>query len=188
MTIEPLQILYSQIILSETLFTFFLVCSLFAIVKLLLTQNKYSWALMLGIMMTLATMTRPISYYLLFCFVLGLIVFKQRVARSWSQLFIILVLILLPFLLVTTAWKARNANLTGVYALNNAMSETMLYWKAKGVLQIRESLTEKQAHQKIIKQLPPIAQMKTPKERADAESRLAKEISLLQKVSKPEKK
>ncbi len=178
MTIEPLQILYSQIILSETLFSFFLISSLLALVKLITSQKEYKWALTFGIIITLATMTRPISYYLVLCIILGLIIFKPHITQTWPKLFIILALILTPFLLTTTAWKTRNADLTGIYALNNAMSETMLYWKAKGVLQISESLSEEQAQQKIIKKLPPLAEMNTPKKRADAESMLAKEIIL----------
>jgi len=176
MAIEPLQTLYSQTILSETLFTFFMAFSLLAFTYLLSTKNRFRWALILGIMLTLATMTRPISYYLVLCIILGLLIFKQRVAHSWTQLLIISLLILLPFILVTSAWKARNENLTGVYALNDAMSETMLYYKAKGVLMTADSLTEDEAQAEIIKRLP--ANFKTPKERADTETKLAKEIIL----------
>jgi len=176
MALDPLQTLYSQIILSETLFTFFFVFSIFTLTKLLTTENKMKWALALGVMITLTTMTKPISYYLVFCFILGFIFFKQRVAKSWLQLLSITLLILTPLLLVTTAWKVRNANLTGVYVLNDAMSETMLYYKAKGVLITKKSLTDKEAQQEILKRLP--QNIKTPKEQVDAESKLAKEIIL----------
>lgn len=176
MAIEPLQTLYAQSILSETLFTFFLAFSLLAFTYLLSTKNKFKWALLLGLMLTLATMTRPISYYLVFCIILGLVIFKQYVTHSWSQLLSICLLILLPFLLTTTFWKVRNENLTGVYALNDAMSETLLYYKAKGVLMVANDLSDEEAQKEIIKRLP--SAFKTPKERADAESKLAKEIIL----------
>ena len=176
MTIDPLQFLYSQLILSETLFTFFLSSSLLAITSMFFSPQKAKWALIFGIFFTLTTMTRPISYYLLFCIVIGLIIFKKRITRSWSQLFIIILLMLLPFLLTTTAWKLRNENLTGVYVLNDAMSETLLYYKAKGVLITKKSLTDDEAQQEILERLP--KNFKTPKERADAETKLAKEIIL----------
>ena len=176
MAVEPLQTLYSQTILSETLFTLFLASSLLAFTKLLVTKNKLKWALLLGIMLTLATMTRPISYYLVFCIILGLVIFKQYVTQSWSQLFTICLLILLPFLLTTTYWKARNESLTGVYALNDAMSETLLYYKAKGVLMTANDQTEEEAQKEILARLP--ASFETPKQRADAETKLAKEIIL----------
>ena len=176
MAVEPLQTLYSQTVLSETLFTFFLAASLLAFTQLLSTKNYFRWALLLGIMLTLATMTRPISYYLVLCIILGLIIFKQRIAQTWSKLLLICLLILIPFLLTTTYWKARNESLTGVYALNDAMSETMLYYKAKGVLMVGKSLTDDEAQIDILKRLP--ANFKTPKERADAETKLAKEIIL----------
>lgn len=176
MATEPLQTLYAQSILSETLFTFFLAFSLLAFTYLLSTKNKFKWALLLGLMLTLATMTRPISYYLVFCIILGLVIFKQYVTQSWSQLLTICLLILLPFLLTTTFWKVRNENLTGIYALNDAMSETLLYYKAKGVLMVANDLSDEEAQREIIKRLP--ASFKTPKERADAESKLAKEIIL----------
>lgn len=176
MTIAPLQILYSQLILSETLFTFLFVSSLLAFTYLVTSPHKYTWALTLSLLITLATMTRPISYYLVFCITLGIVIFKHRFVQTWSQLLIICLLILLPFLLVTHAWKTRNENLTGVYALNNAMSETMLYWKAKGVLMIGNSLDNDEAQQEIIKRLP--SNLKTPKEQASAETKLAKNIIL----------
>ena len=176
MALEPLQTLYSQIILSETLFTLFLASSLFALSKLVLTQDKMRWALILGITITLATMTRPISYYLVFCFVLGLAVFKPYVAKSWLELGRITLLILIPLLLTTTAWKVRNENLTGVSVLNDAMNETLLYYKAKGVLMIGKSLTQEEAHQEIVQQLP--TGISTPKEQVDEESKLAKKIIL----------
>jgi len=163
MAIEPLQTLYAQSILSETLFTFFLAFSLLAFTYLLSTKNKFKWALLLGLMLTLATMTRPISYYLVFCIILGLVIFKQYVTHSWSQLLSICLLILLPFLLTTTFWKVRNENLTGVYALNDAMSETLLYYKAKGVLMVANDLSDEEAQKEIIKRLP--SAFKTPKER-----------------------
>lgn len=175
--IEPLQTLYTQTILSETLFTFFLTASLLAFVYLVLSSNnKLKLSLGLGILFTLTTMTRPISYYLVLCVIFGLLLFKSRVSKSWSQLLIMCLLILLPFLFTTTLWKVRNNNLTGVYALNDAMSETLLYYKAKGVLMLANSHTEEEAHSEILKRLPP--NFKTPKERANAESKLAKEIIL----------
>ena len=176
MAIEPLQTLYSQTILSETLFTLFLASSLLAFTKLLSTRNKFKWALLLGATLTLATMTRPISYYLVFCIVLGLVIFKHHVTQSWSQLFTICLLILLPFLLTTTYWKTRNESLTGVYALNDAMSETLLYYKAKGVLMTANKQSDEEAHKEILERLP--ATFETPKQRADAETKLAKEIIL----------
>ncbi len=176
MALEPLQTLYSQIILSETLFTLFLASSLFALSKLVLTQDKMRWALILGITITLATMTRPISYYLVFCFVLGLAVFKPYVAKSWLELGRITLLILIPLLLTTTAWKVRNENLTGVYVLNDAMNETLLYYKAKGVLMVGKSLTQEEAHQEILQRLS--SGISTTKEQVEEESKLAKEIIL----------
>ncbi len=176
MAIEPLQTLYSQIMLSETLFTLLLASSLLSVTMLLLTQKKMRWALVLGVMITLATMTRPISYYLVFCFVFGLVIFKQYVTKSWLELISITLLILAPLVLTTSAWKARNESLTGVYVLNDAMNETLLYYKAKGVLMVGKSLTPEAAHQEILRQLP--SNITTPKEQVEAESKLAKKIIL----------
>ena len=176
MVLEPLQTLYAQMILSETLFIFFLACSLLSFIYLLSSQHKYKWAFALGAMLTLATMTRPISYYLVFSILVGLIIFKQRISQTWPQIMSISLLILLPFILVTSSWKARNESLTGLYVLNDAMSETMLYYKAKGVLMVGKSLSDEEAQQEILKRLP--AKFETPKERANAETKLAKEIIL----------
>jgi len=175
MALEPLTTLYSQIVLSETLFTFFLVSSLLAFIRFIKT-TQFRWALLLGILLTATTMIRPISYYLVFAIILGIGIFKQRISLSWSQVLISALLILIPFLSVTSAWKARNENLTGVYVLNDAMSETLLYYKAKGVLIIQKSLSYEEAQQEILERLP--SNIKTPKEQVAAESKLAKEIIL----------
>jgi 4-amino-4-deoxy-L-arabinose transferase-like glycosyltransferase len=162
MAISPLQILYSQLMLSETLFTLFVVLSLLSATYLIIagqypvTKNYYyKWAFLLGLMIACSTMVRPISYYLVVCVVLGLVYFKKQLGYKWKQLANIILLIMLPAIILYGSWQVRNGMLTGVYEINDAKSETMLFWKAKGVLMTKYSLEEVEAEKKIMERLPP---------------------------------
>jgi 4-amino-4-deoxy-L-arabinose transferase-like glycosyltransferase len=176
MTMDPLQILYSQLMLSEMIFSFFLALSLLSFINLVNKHNKIFWALALGALLTTTTMTKPISYYLVFAIVFGLFIFKREIFNSWREFFLVILLILLPFMVITNSWKSRNEELTGVYALNNALSETLLYFKARGVLMTGKSLDRKEAKNEILNRLP--SDLDTPKKQAAAETKLAKEIIL----------
>ncbi|MEM8501181.1 MAG: glycosyltransferase family 39 protein [Pseudomonadota bacterium] len=177
MALDPLQLLYSQLLLSETLFTFFLTVSLFyACMIVTSVQSRYRAALLFGIFLAAATMTRPISQYLILPIVVGFTIYRRRLGCTYFELTKLLLLFVLPVVLAIGTWQIRNGQLTGVYALNNAGSETMLYWKAKGVLMRANSFSEAEASKEINNLLP--SDIQSLRQKATAERSLAQEIIL----------
>lgn len=181
MAISPLQVLYSQVVLSETFFILFLTFALLSATYLImadkhLTTNsyRYKWAFFLGLSIASSTMIRPISYYLVICIVLGLFLFKKKLGYEWNQLAKILSLIMLPAIIFYGSWQVRNGELTGVYEINDAKSETMLYWKANGVLMTKYSIEEIEAL-KMIKEMLPTS-FNSFEEKAEIENKLGVKI------------
>lgn len=177
MAVEPLQILYSQIIISETLFTLFITFSVLSIIYLFSSNNKncqYKWALILGFSITCATMIKPISYYLVVVIIMSLALSKKQLGYEWKNLAQVLMLIMLPAIFIYGTWQVRNGMLTGVFEINDAKSETLLFWKAKGVLMLRNSLTADEAQLAILKRLP--SKFHSFKEKMKVEKELALKI------------
>ena len=177
MAVEPLQILYSQIVISETLFTLFITLSVLSIIYLFSSKDKhcrYKWALILGFVVACSTMIKPISYYLIVVVPIGLALSRKKLGYEWKHLARVLVLALLPSIFIYSAWQVRNGMLTGVFEINDAKSETLLYWKAKGALMLKNSLTEDEAQLAILKRLPP--KFHSFKEKMKLEKELALKI------------
>lgn len=73
--------LYSQMLLTETLFTFLLVAAIAFGVWLILGKEGWKrYALLLGTFIALATLVRPVSYYLIFFIFIGFLIFG-KIAR-----------------------------------------------------------------------------------------------------------
>src|SRR5579871_423361 len=97
------ELLYEQIIYSETLCTFWLVLSMLAFARIELTESERGWEFaLLGISAGLAGMTRPMFLYLgpLLFFVMAM----RR--RRWRDMRTALVLA--PTLLLALGWSAVN--------------------------------------------------------------------------------
>lgn len=177
MAVEPLQILYSQIVISETLFTLFITFSVLSIIYLFSSKDKhsqYKWALILGFSIACSTMIKPVSYYLVVVIIIGLALSRNQLGYKWKHLARVLVITMLPAILMYSAWQVRNGMLTGVFEINDAKSETLLFWKAKGVLMLKNSLTEDEAQLAILKLLP--SKFHSFKEKMKLEKELAVKI------------
>jgi hypothetical protein len=106
------ELLYEQIIYSETLCTFWLVLSMLAYARIELAESERGWDLaLLGIAAALAGMTRPMFLYLgplLFC----LIAMRRRQIRDPRM-----ALVLAPTLLLALGWSALNKHTVNYFGV-----------------------------------------------------------------------
>ncbi|MBN1523559.1 MAG: glycosyltransferase family 39 protein [Spirochaetales bacterium] len=140
---DTLQCYYSLVVLSESLFSFLLLFSVYFGVTLCLEQkNKKKSAFLLGLFMALATLVRPISYYLVFPIVIGMIIFHKQISfRSWKELFLSTCFMLMPFFILVGGWQVRNNVIVGTFEYSGIKSKNMLLFRAAGVLAKKEHRT-----------------------------------------------
>lgn len=137
---DPAGIFYSSVILTETLFIFFLSCALF----FLTTRNTMlsSGALLPGVLLGAGMLVRPAGIIL----IPGVIVFFIIVhKKDWRRLCSAMALFLIGFSLLTAPWLIRNKLLFNQWEISPVAS--LQYYAAHAPLFYawREGIPEKEA-------------------------------------------
>lgn len=189
LALEPISIVNAQFLISDTLFTFLFLLFLNAAAGLLagpLVVNGpaaparppaglYRRALLCGLLLAVATLVRPVSYYLVFPFALGLGLVAGRAGRPRRVVTLLMVLILAPWLALVGGWQARNRVVGGSREFSNTQSYNLLWTLGAGIVAARDGVTVTQAQQTIARSLPPL-QGKPPTEVAQIQSAAAREL------------
>ncbi len=144
---------HALLLLSETLFTLLIVAMLAAGVRLLqgtedALRDRLKQAALLGLFLALATMTRPVSYYLVVPLGVGALVVG---ARRWGgrTALAVLGLVVLPVALVAGGWQVRNYRLTGSSALSQIEGVNMLFYRAAAVVALRDGVSLHEARRRL---------------------------------------
>ncbi|MEO5356840.1 MAG: glycosyltransferase family 39 protein [Nitrospirae bacterium YQR-1] len=125
---EPLSVVYSLILLTETLFTFTLMCFLFLAIKLIKNPTA-GYALAAGLFAAICSYIRPVALYLsIFAVILqGIYIVFSKTQKEKKRLIINLALMLFVSLLLTGIWQMRNLKETG-YGRFSSVSDFNLYF------------------------------------------------------------
>ncbi len=140
---------YSLILLSETLFTFLIVGMLLIGVHGLKSTSIQKWALFAGFFLALATIVRPISYYLIIPLVLGVLVFAWKQKLMWKVLLKSSLLLFLPFIVLIGGWQMRNVYQTGSTEFSGIVGINMLFYRGAGIIALRDGISLQEAQNKV---------------------------------------
>lgn len=141
---EPLSVMISPILLSDSLFVALLLVSLERIVRFLQTHQS-TMLLECGLWLAAATFVRPVSYYLLFLLALGLpVALAQIPALRWKAP-VLLLLSSLPWL---GAWQLRNWVETGYGGFSSIAAINLYFYQAARV----EALAEHRSYGEVQEQ------------------------------------
>jgi hypothetical protein len=172
LALDPLSIVYSSLILTEALFAFFLVCS----VLLLWRPEDNTWArgLASGVLLGVATLTRPVSFYLSVLLAVGFLVLERSDLR---RAIVVALSFLVGFGVVAGGWVVRNDVMGGDPTISTIEGYNLLYYRAVGALEEGQGLTSQRAYAEVSKdlraELPPRA---TPDQIDRAEQSVARSI------------
>lgn len=177
MAIDPVQTLYSHVMLTETLQIFF-ICMVIVFAVLLLTRatKTYLWAFLLGLSLSFATYVHASHYYLIFPISVGIILFRKYLNWDRKKLLTTLLFLVLPAAILFSAWQIRNGQLTGVYQFGDNSSSTLYYYKASSVYAFNDNLTIDEAIEKVEREIGD--NFSSLQARYDEEKRRGKEIIL----------
>lgn len=175
---DLLGIAYSQFVLSETVFTLPLVGA--ALLAVLAAKQRH-WsagrALGLGALLALATLARPVTYYLIWPVLLICLCQARAFQGSWRKAALTALLVFLPWLLLVGGWQARNYAATGTARFSSIQEINLLFYRAAQIEALRQGVSLGAAREKLARQAQ--AEMGEGQAgRLDAYGRLGREIIL----------
>ena len=148
--LEPLSLSLIFYVLPQILFQFIIVLIAFLSIKLLKKNWTYKIWFLFGLSLSIASIIKPVGFYLIFPLVLGVIIFLyfQRV----HILFIVkyLTILFIPLILITGGWLYRNFSITGDFTISHIKALDLIYFKAPAVLAYKENIPFEEARVKIV--------------------------------------
>jgi len=147
--LDPVSFAYSLKVMTETLFAFLIVAMVFFGILFIRAKNGAIWALLLGLSLALATLVRPLSYYLVFPTMAGFIVLGLIRRWNWRRIVISSILIVIPSVLFIGAWKLRNYRLTHSSVYTSIEGYYAYFWQAAAVIAARDGLSVPEAQRKL---------------------------------------
>jgi 4-amino-4-deoxy-L-arabinose transferase-like glycosyltransferase len=142
--------LYSQLLLTETLFTFALVLTVWVGTRFLPAERRrLGYALCLGFGLALQALIRPISYYLVFVILLGFLLTGMVARWKRKELALVILLILLPWLLLVGGWQVRNWLATGSWEFSHIRGVNLLYYRGADIVARRDGVSLQAARRSI---------------------------------------
>ena len=138
---------FSLVLLTETLFSFLLLCVFAMLIPALQPPYGGKFAFLTGLFLALATMVRPIGYYLFAPLLIGLIILGLRNHQGWRSLRAP-AYFLFPLLLIVGGWQTRNYLLTGYGTFSRIQGELLLR-KSAEIVAARDKITFEDASKRI---------------------------------------
>jgi 4-amino-4-deoxy-L-arabinose transferase-like glycosyltransferase len=149
---------HTFLLISETLFTLLLLLLVAALVRLLGAEARSTgrWAVGVGLLLGLLALVRPVGYYLAgpLAIALGWIGWR----RGWPArgLALLLLALLIPYGLLVGGWQWRNYRLTGDPAFSTVMTNNLYFYRAAGVVALRDGISLAAAQEQLRAKLPPL--------------------------------
>lgn len=150
---------YTLLAVSETLFTLLLLLMAATLVQLCRagqTRRGY-WALATGLLLALATLVRPINYYLIVPLAGGIAWLGWRLAWPRRNYWQVLLLLTLPYLCLVGGWQARNYWLTGNPAFSTVTANNLYFYRAAGIIALRDEVSLADAQAALRADLPDLS-------------------------------
>ena len=160
LALDPISIVASGLVLSETLFVVFVALILWSGVRLVSREEREGRdALALGLALAAAALVRPLGYYLALPMLLGVLTAKSFAGRPWRRQAAVGAAMLLPWVVLIGGWHARNFAVADTTEFSLIKNVDLLMYRAAGVVALRDGTTLEEAQQRLLEDLPSQAGM-----------------------------
>lgn len=159
MTLDLASFSHSLLLLTETLFTLLIGCVLFCAARFDAafpdaalpdtTRSWRKWALLLGLCLALATLVRPITYYLVLPLGAWVALDAGWRSRGWRQAAASLTLFAVPCVLLIGGWQLRNWRRTGSPDFSSIAGKDLLYYRGAAVVALRDGVSLEEARRQL---------------------------------------
>lgn len=129
--LDPFRVYYSSWLLAETLFIFWLLLAVLVWLHLRRPSSNWSGAVLLGLVLAMVMLTRPIGVVIPVIGVAGLLLER---GRSWRSAIGRMAVCAAGVALLVGPWLARNQAITGRFALSHQSGVSLAYFKVVDVL------------------------------------------------------
>ncbi len=147
----------SQKLLTDTLFAFLITVAVAAGIRLISGESaRTGSALVLGIALALATLVRPIGYYLVFPVLVGFLVWGKVARWRWKRIAAVFLLIAVPSLVLVGGWQLRNYCVSGSAEFSHMRGHNLLWYRGAGIVALRDGISIDEAREKIEDWLPDV--------------------------------
>jgi hypothetical protein len=147
LAVDPLMIFTTYQMMSETVFTGFLVIATIMLALYFWTR-KIFWLAGSAVMLALTSLTRPISQNLAFALI-PLFFMDPEGTQSRSAWKIILLFMAIN-LTITYSWAYRNYSAADIWTLSASGNKNLLYYRARSVLAKGKDITEQEATAELV--------------------------------------
>ncbi|GBU21280.1 hypothetical protein R80B4_01169 [Fibrobacteres bacterium R8-0-B4] len=132
---------YASSILTETLFKFSLICSLYFLVRYFVSEGRFRYFLAFAVFINYALLVRPILlYFNIFLAVAVIVLFIIKKARLT-----IVAAYILCFTVVFAGWSYRNYRHSSVFIYSTIQNNNQMYYDSNLLAQRIEHLSEEDA-------------------------------------------
>lgn len=160
LSLDIISIEYSQLLQTETLFTFLLLIGVLCGIRLILGIGGWRKnAFFLGATLALAALVRPIGCYLAYPVLIGLFIFGKIIRGRWREAALLIFLVALPWVVLVGGWQLRNFLLTGDSEFSSNKGVALLKYRAASIIAKRDNISNEAAVAKIIESLPEAKKM-----------------------------
>ena len=172
--LDYISFLASQMLLTDSLYVFFLVVALCLGVLALKGSNRLKTVLLaFGLALGVATLIRPVSYYLIVPVLLGFC-WVYTLRSGWRNAVLLTLLILLPWLVIVGGWQARNYMVADTAQISAIQGINLMRYRGAHIVGYHHNLDLLDAREEFMRDIPGHARMTTAeKSRAYTEKTLA---------------
>ena len=149
--IEPLSISLIFYLLTETLFLFLLTLFIYYGIMIIKyhKNNGYYYAI-LGLIISCATIVRPVSIFLSIFMIFGLITFLYQSKMELLKIIKRLTCYIIPILFIIGGWSTRNYYETDRFVFANIKHINLIHFKAPAVMSEKLNISLDEAQKMII--------------------------------------
>jgi 4-amino-4-deoxy-L-arabinose transferase-like glycosyltransferase len=135
LVLEPLQLYTTGTILTEALATLCLtLVALLGFVVVGTPRPALRWPFLLGLTLAVATLVRPVTYYLPALVVAFLIVAALRRRTPWRDAATVLAAFLVPLVVLVGGWQLRNDETVGSWRFSGIEAKNLYLYRAAEIV------------------------------------------------------
>ncbi len=140
---------HSLLLLTETLFTFLMLALIYGALRFTKGSRTWAWALEIGLCLGLATLVRPISYYLPPALVGWILVAAWRRRLSPRRTAAAVLAFAVPVIALMGTWQLRNLRLTGSSEISQIVGVDLLFYRGAQVIALRDGISLEEARHRL---------------------------------------
>ncbi len=154
LAVDYLSLFYTQLLLSETLFTFWFVLALALGTAFLLEEKpQIGLALLFGFAVAVTAHVRPITYYASPALLFGLLLARRVLRLTWVDAARIAVAFSLPWVVLVAGWQLRNHLVAGTFQFSPVSGALLALYHAVDAMEEARGIPLDQGTQIVLRQV-----------------------------------